>query len=42
MSMKVYVVFSLKTKTNLFTKYEYESKMKKYFSRNKLKIQPRT
>ena len=43
--MKVYVIFLLnmlmKTKMNLFYKYEYKKKLN-FFSHNKLKFQPRT
>ena len=45
MIMKVYVIFLLntlmKTKANLFRKYEYKNKIK-FFSHNKLKFQHRT
>ena len=43
--MKVYVIFLLnmlmKTRVNLFYKYEYKIKIK-FFSHNKLKFQLRT
>ena len=43
--MKIYVIFLLdmlmKTKMNLFYKYEYKNKIN-FFSHNKLKFQPRT
>ena len=46
MNMRVYVIFLLnmlmEVKMNLFYKYEYKNKIKKLFSHNKLKFQPRT
>ena len=43
--MKVFVIFLvimlIKTKMNLFNKYEHKYKIK-FFSLNKLKFQPRT
>ena len=32
----------MKTKTNLFYKYEHKNKINSFFSHNKLKFQPRT
>ena len=43
--MKVFVItllkMSMKTKANLFYKYEHKNKIN-FFSHNKLKFQPRT